>query len=815
VFGLNDYRILVLLIVPLLINCGGGGGGGALVISSSAVRTSEFEQPVRAGTFNLFTSGSSTSPVQDIFVQDLNNDAIEEIVIAGRMSQSATELVTAPNQAAKNAAWENSEIVVYGFNGSGVFENQTSTWFAGADNQIIGTEPVVDFGDFDGNGTVDMAVGHTTDMELFGPLQVFKNTGANAFVRETHDLGDLWMHDLIVHDINQDGFDDIFPTTYTNTSSVLLGGAGGFTILNDNNVIPNPSAIAAGDFLGDGSVTFIMADATPCGACAPIDDRSDTLLLSFTQTDADTATMGVLATLPDPIFETAAFDALFAPGVERSHDIRAIPFDFDRDNLLDVLIISVSTNPLDGVNRSEVQFLKNNGAANFTDVTSSVRVGWDNVTNGDYNPQLVDVNDDGLTDILFSAQNSNGDINSRVLLQTSEGKYLQSYASTFANFFTATSRLESNQFSTIDSKTMRFLQGPGGDKFLVTTIHLADGQQAVYTAKLGNLGGSTAQASVAVLQQIWPYITINTAQQAILRTALTDFSGFNPEIHGVGIIDLERAKLPIGELRIPLNRASVSAVPISGNLNGVNLTGIATVAAFDELGRDFQLDLSPMSHSFHDFPWFKLDARQEGLSKLQYSFPSMNHIGPINFSVDEESRNMTLGISSVGVTKNLLVSGQYTKLERRHPFLYFDGMWGTINSSDSYELITSWRHNDFWVHGALMQTQTNMNPGLIRGVSPIVSSWGEITYSLPTLKLGLGVTPYILDGDVELNIPTSVEFDGQINYTSRVVTVRNLPTAYARAQYRQSLSDSLSIMYKARASEAGDLNAFVNLDFGF
>ncbi len=222
-----------------------------------------------------------------------------------------------------------------------------------------------------------------------------------------------------------------------------------------------------------------------------------------------------------------------------------------------------------------------------------------------------------------------------------------------------------------------------------------------------------------------------------------------------------------------------------------------------------------MSQSLHDFTWFKLDARQEGLSKLQYSFPSVNHIGPVNFSVDEGTQNMTLGVSSVGLTKNLFISGQYTKLQRRHPFLYFDGMWGTINSSDSYELITSWRHNDFWVHGALMQTQTNMNPGLIRDVSPIVSGWGEVTYSLPTLKAALGITPCILDGDLELNVPTSVEFDGQINYTSRVVAVRNLPTGYARVQYKQSLSDALSIVYQARVSETGDTDMFFNLDFEF
>src|SRR6056300_380099 len=112
-----------------VVACGGGGGpGGPNVrptISSptpSASSNTNFVAPVKAGSYNLFVSGSTTAPVQDIFVQDLNNDNKEEIVIAGRMSQSATELTTAPNQDAKNAAWQNSQISVFGWNSSNQLE---------------------------------------------------------------------------------------------------------------------------------------------------------------------------------------------------------------------------------------------------------------------------------------------------------------------------------------------------------------------------------------------------------------------------------------------------------------------------------------------------------------------------------------------------------------------------------------------------------------------------------------------------------------------------------------------------------------------
>ena len=69
----------------MLSGCGGGGGGGSPggggggnPYLRSAV---PYHTPVRAGTFQPHTVPGPQAAVTDIFARDLNNDAVDEVVI--------------------------------------------------------------------------------------------------------------------------------------------------------------------------------------------------------------------------------------------------------------------------------------------------------------------------------------------------------------------------------------------------------------------------------------------------------------------------------------------------------------------------------------------------------------------------------------------------------------------------------------------------------------------------------------------------------------------------------------------------------------
>ncbi|MDA1331996.1 MAG: VCBS repeat-containing protein [Proteobacteria bacterium] len=788
----------IALITVLLSACGGGGGSNVRQTPNTDV---DFATPVRVGAYSLFTSGSTTAPVQDIFVQDLNNDNKEEVVISGRMSQSATELTNAANQDAKNAAWQNSQISIFGWNASNQLENQTSSWFSGTDNRIIGTEPSVKFGDFNGDDNVDMVVGHSTDMNFLGETIVYTNAGTSSFSRQDYNTN-YWTHDVTVHDINGDGFDDVVLGGYGNT--VVLKGDVSGTLNKITTDHSGMSGLAAGDFLGNGTVTFVFVDS------GGGDAASDTHLYSFTQTGVTTGTFTKLAVLPDPIFDTPAKAPLFDDSDEHSHDIRALPFDFNNDNSLDVVIIGVSTAPLDGRNRTEIQFLKNNGSGTFTDVTATVRVGWDEFVNGDYNPQLRDINDDGLVDILLSSQNSNSKESTRVLLQTIEGKYVQSFTDVFEGFVTDSRANESNKTDGLN--TVRFLTGPNGDKFLVTAVTLNDGSNAVYTSKLGDLGGASAQASIALIQQVWPYVTDDVAAQILASTAFTNFEGFDPSVYGAGVIDLEKALLPIGELRMPVDGRS-GTVAISGEINGFNLSIFNNVMAVDSLGRMFVVNINSMHTPDIQNHWYDAELT-ENATRMDYSFDHVVSDGQFNYSPSDESGNFTTGMRNIKLAKDWYFQGQYTQLAHRNPWFHMSGMWGTINSSQTIETVVTHVNDSFMFHVGNMHTITDFNQGLVTAVAPIDSIWGEISWKDAGLRLAVGSMPYVIKGGIDVRIPSTIDQQGVVRYDTFEFDIENEFAAYSSVHFAKT-ANATTFSVSGYSNTLGFYQTEVEVNFAF
>ena len=778
--------ITICLFVIMLTGagCGGGGGGpgGSPLVrpspnpetppvdNSGSGTNPTFATPRSAGSYDLFVSGSTTAPVQDIFVQDLNNDNKEEVIIAGRQSQSAGPTAE---------TWENSQLSIFSWNGSDQLENQTSSWFSGTDNQIIGTEPSVKFGDFNGDNNVDMVVGHSTDMEFLGPTVVFTNTGSSSFGRDNYNTN-LWTHDVAVHDIDGDGFDDVLLGGYGKPVVMMGDASGTMTQITTDHF--GMSGMAVGDFLGDGSTTFVFVDSsfdTTCNDPVNCSTSNDTKLFSFTQTGANTGTFTQLSILPTPIFDTDDKASLFGAADEHSHDIRALPFDFNNDGALDVVVISVSISPTDGRNRTEIQFLQNGGSGNFTDVTSTVRVDWDEFVNGDYNPQLVDVNDDGLVDILLSSQNFNSKESTRVLLQTSEGKYVQSYTDIFEDFVDAARDLESTKDSVLN--TVRFLTGPDGNKYLVTSVTIGDGSNRIYTTKLGNAGGTTAEATIDLIEQVWPYVTDAVAAEILAGTAFTDFEGFDPNIHGIGIIDLEAAMQPLGELRLPLDGRS-GTIAINGEISGVNFGEFSNIQAVDAVGRGYEININRMHTPVVQNNWYDV-ALTDSVTRMDYNFDYVVSEGMFNYSPTDESGNYTMGLRNVKLADDWYLQGQYTKLAGRNPWFHMSGMWGTINNSDTLETVVTHVHDKWMFHFGNMRTTTNFEKGLVTDVSPIDSIWGEVSWRNNGLRLAVGSMPYIVGGNIDVRLPSSIDNQGVVHYDTRSFAFENEFATYSSVQY--------------------------------
>lgn len=379
---------------------------------------------VFAGSFNFYRDGSWSNPVSYQYAQDLDADGVEEVVFVAFETQ--------PNTAAN---YSNTSVHIFGWS-DGRFQDLTQRWLPGGASLVEGVGDVA-FGDFNGDGRVDMFTSAYTDMDHPVNAYAFYNQGG-YFSRVSMGL-QTWQHSLRSADINHDGYADVLPTGYATMPRYLGSAAGLIPMIG----FTGGSGIALGDFMGNGTTAMVLVDAGS--------GRDDTFVYAFDFKTPGAVSVERVSQLPAPRLETIAPTA-------SSHDIRAVPFDFDDDGRLDVIVVSWAFGASSTVtHRGELQFLRNQGAGQFVDVTDTYRIGWDTAGYTGYTPQLVDVNRDGLLDLFVSQPDWLATYNSTSLLLQQQG-----------NTFNDTARDALRQAVGGGGAQGALVKGPSGQYYLVT-----------------------------------------------------------------------------------------------------------------------------------------------------------------------------------------------------------------------------------------------------------------------------------------------------------------------------------------------------------
>ena len=321
------------------------------------------------GSFSYYRDGSTRNPVSYLYAHDLNNDGVDEVLFVAFETQP-----NAPEQ------YSDTSIHIFGWQ-AGTFKEVTQQWLPDSANEVEGVGDVA-FGDFNGDGLQDVFLSAYTDMEHPVNAYALYNTGVN-FSKVSMGL-QTWQHSVRSEDINKDGFDDVIPTGYADMPR-YMGSASGLVKLQG---FTGGSGLALGDFMDNGETSVIFVDAGQ--------GLNDTYLFTFDFSNQGIVAVNFVAQLPGPRLESV-------PPTASSHDIRALPMDFNDDGLLDVLVIGYGYG-LDNnaTHRSEVQFLLNRGQGVFEDVTTSHRIGFDVSGYVGYTPQVIDINQDGRFDLFLS-----------------------------------------------------------------------------------------------------------------------------------------------------------------------------------------------------------------------------------------------------------------------------------------------------------------------------------------------------------------------------------------------------------------------------
>jgi len=795
------FQISVLASAVILAGCGGGGGGPGNVNTNPTTPPESvdpvrpevpFHTPLAVDSYAPMTGTGVNIPVADIFAQDLNNDSVDEVVIGGRKTQPSTA-----------ANWRNFNMQLYGWN-TGEFSNETSTWFSGSDNIIVGTEPSIRFGDFNGDGNIDMFSAPSTDMDdLYANPVVFTNTGANGFARSEINLGgeNAWSHDSWVADINGDGRDDIVMANIggNHNLSVNYGNADG-TFTTYTGTTPGGSGVSVADYMNDGTMTVILTDTSTSVL-------SDTKLFSIDTTGANLV-LTEIATLPASYFYRNEFDDDRATAGLAPHEIRNFSMDFNNDGAMDVIVISnLSGN---GVNMSAMQFLRNDGGGTFTDVTDATVVDYDYNTHASYQPIIMDINNDGLDDILLSASDditeSGYHDSTRVLVQTSDGKFVQKYETVFKDFY---NQIEATTDNTLDhGMPINIIAGPDGEKYLFTSVLYEDNgnvKAKSYLAKIGSTGTVTPQTAADIVQANWPYLS-----DAGVNTVLSETSPLS--INGIEVVDLSAALNPVGGLGI-VNSGSASRVTIAGNLSlpGFNNSVFNGLQAMDALGRNYTVDVATLAQDVN--PTFNIEPVSTSTQPWASTYITNNYSAQGVWAVGDNNEYSVAHNSTV-LNTNWNYSFSHTVMDTS-PWMAFDGVFGSINSTNTLELNISKNYaSGLWHQVGLLNTRTDFDRGLVTEVGDIRAVYGVVGYQDPQWNLQAGVQPVIVDGAVRLTLPTGVDNSGNLQYTDQTLNVRNSAEYFVNAtrSFRIGYAD---VHVNANTTSRGKDSASITVETDF
>ena len=812
---MKKTRLLMVAMVLNLISLGSAHADGS---SEPPLQESVPEPLVPVQTNKNFgnvykgPSYGNAGRLGGVYQADLLGPGSRDQIILGRQSVGDTS-----GTQISILSWDRGNLV-----------NTTSAWLPGGINRIVGTEPSVQFADFFNTGRTDMFVAAGWDAPGPGNSQLFRNVGGR-FERITIE-SKAWGHGSDVYDLNGDGFKDIIIADYgPNTTFAINNKVNGFTSLvqrNPNSGIYTASSIAAGDFLGNGSVTLVATDMGPNWG------RNTLHSFAIAGTGVDTPQISVLPTprFQLPKWAAAGFGENLAGGRRVSHDVRALNFDFNGDGRQDVIVMSRpwKTNG-QWPQFSEIQFLKNNGSGNFVDVTDSTVVGYNTSMPVSYNPRFVDLNGDGLLDILLPQQAFGSSNGTQLLLRTPDGQYIAAFTQIF-NEFGAAAAAAGKGSTGANGNVITMVNAPNGKTYLVS-FNL---QGVAYLSEVGSTGTISAAGIESLIKGKWPWLSQQQVATAIQSTSTT-YNGFT-------VIDSDAALRPVGDLGIPFAGRSVRA--LNGGISGVK-TGDMFVIGLDSLGRTFQIDLQPMTQrGFNGFERSTQQLDQHYLtSHAEYlvsgpintsgnvrvgvdalaaqSFGRDSFVGNHFMPMQQSARQFTAGIPSLYQRGYWNFGTQFTALNN-NPFLSMSGTFGFVNSSKIIDNVVSYRHpSGFSATASLMHVSTDFKPGLVTNISDMLATWAEVGYrSMSWVKssdIGVyaGVMPYLLSGSVTANMPTAVDDQGNIAYTKQTMAVQNTPTPYARLMYSTALTSNTTYRASGMYMANGQYRFMHELRFSF
>jgi hypothetical protein len=271
------------------------------------------------------------------------------------------------------------------------------------------------------------------------------------------------------------------------------------------------------------------------------------------------------------------------------------------------------------------------------------------------------------------------------------------------------------------------------------------------------------------------------------------------------VIDLDAALAPIGNL-------TVNNQPLTGYLAGVRLQD-SHLLVQDSTKRDFSVDVAPMQINT-----FSMWSRNALPDQLQLSSQSEYLVGRgttvDGFRIVGDSNIWSLGTPKFSISDQWSVNAQITQ-SVFNPWIQFGGMWGSVQSATMFETVLTYRNSWFQSQAGWITVDTKIVPGLINKVDTINAVWAEAGYTDNKIGLYGGVRPYIVSGSVHADLPTGIDFQGNLQYTKNSVDISNPVNGYIRAVYTDQLTKDMGYKFSGMLVDNGQYRIQTEIRYNY
>ncbi len=290
-----------------------------------------------------------------------------------------------------------------------------------------------------------------------------------------------------------------------------------------------------------------------------------------------------------------------------------------------------------------------------------------------------------------------------------------------------------------------------------------------YTTMSGtSMAAPVVTGAIAVLHQMWPHMKGKHLVQLVLVTGNKDIAGYNENVHGQGLLDMDTATRPVGATGIPTSgrtNGGVSAVAGGANVQGVaasQMQALTSVMVLDSFERDFYIDLGDMTQDVDT----RTASVAEQMGAINYFAGYMNkdQHAAVPFAVTENS-NLEIGFGNS--------TGHYLGNS-------FSGTLGTTTDSNTVYANYNYRNGGFYAQAGLGYTSVNFdkNNSMMVSAENVVSTTATAGYEFApreghTLGFAVSQPVTVESAKFTYNVPTSRTLDGNVNTQLQTVDFRN------------------------------------------